>query len=676
MATLSKTNLSSLLEKKSIATRFEAMHTVNLQRDHIKQILTESDKIGKADLDLTCNAILLRSVRGDYEEAFELASWSAKAKPESRKTIVSGFIKNKQSAFLVHQIARQKRADATTLMTDYFGQGGDILDVVEWLSAAGSILKTGTVPTSTDGPWDWVKSTVGGAVDAVVGAINTVADAVKAAGKSLANAIKDVVNWTQQKISDFVEAIIRAGEKVADILTEAAKKGTAALNKFIQAVIEAGKKGVEVLEWACTKAAATLQTALQKLDQIYNSFTTLLMEIAKVAAAKLSAIVKALLNMGKKVADFITRLERIAYNVARQIVQEIKKAGKTIRDIMTALADCSRYIARVVMDALKAMNIAIRDMLREVINWTAEKLSVLIGALKDLGITLAQVLDEIAKFAGAQAVKLMNALLLIWKELKEVLEFIAQKTKSVMYILLVALLGTAIHIKDVVASIVADVRAAFRQGLIKGLIEIGHSILVLMKEAVKISASAAAVLFAILLDVLGKHRGLTAAERAEAEKIFGASINLDMVQLTDASFAADFIMWINKNRPFTTMYVINYKSGTNLPTNTLIHEMTHIWQAVNSGGVYMLEALHSQFFGKGYSLTDKDVTNANGKLENLEREQQAVLVEEFWKGEFNGQTIPLTLDLIRPLAKQVYKAKLRTFSPVNLRNIDITLKPA
>jgi len=221
MGNLTKNNLRSLLKNKSVSTRFETMHGINLKRENIKQVLTESDKKGKADLDLTCNAILLRSVRGDFEEAFELATWSLKAKPESRKTVVSRFIKNKQSSFLVHQIARQKRADATTLMTDYFNQGGDIKGVSEWLSVAGSILKTGMVPDDTDGAWGWIKDKVGDVVDAVVGAINTVADAIKAAGKSLASAIKEVVNWTQQKISDFVEAIIRAGQKVGDILSEA-----------------------------------------------------------------------------------------------------------------------------------------------------------------------------------------------------------------------------------------------------------------------------------------------------------------------------------------------------------------------------------------------------------------------------------------------------------------------
>jgi hypothetical protein len=87
----------------------------------------------------------------------------------------------------------------------------------------------------------------------------------------------------------------------------------------------------------------------------------------------------------------------------------------------------------------------------------------------------------------------------------------------------------------------------------------------------------------------------------------------------------------------------------------------------------MIEALHSQFFGEGYKLTDTDVINAKGQLLNLEREQQAVLVEEYWKGEFKSRSIPLSLDLIRPLAKQVYKANPQKIAPINLRDLDINI---
>ena len=131
MGNLADNQLRILKQGKSLKAKFEAMHTVNLSRQNIIQVLNESKKASTGDLALTSRAILLRSQQGDYEEAYELASWSVKEAPQARKVVVSSFIKNKQPVFLVHQMARMKRTDAATLMKDYFEEGGDTKGVVE-----------------------------------------------------------------------------------------------------------------------------------------------------------------------------------------------------------------------------------------------------------------------------------------------------------------------------------------------------------------------------------------------------------------------------------------------------------------------------------------------------------------------------------------------------------------
>jgi phage-related protein len=664
MSKLSSTGIRSVQSSKTITARFAAMQAANLNRSNISQMLAASEKSGVKDIDLTSKAILVRSKTGDYEEAFELAKWSLKAKPASRKAVVKSFITSRQAPLLVHQVARLKRTDAKNMMKDFFSQGGDIKNVAEWMSAAGSILKTGSVPDDTDGVWGWIKDTAGSVVDAVVGAINTVADAVAAAGKDLAEAVSKVASWTQSKVSDFVESVLRAGKSVASLLNEAAKKGTSAIRKFIQGVIEAGKRGLEVLNWAVNKAESVLRTALSKLEQLLGSFTSVLFEVARMAASKLFAVVRALIRNGKRVIDFVNRLSRLAYSVAKNIMREVRRVGRSVREIMNAIVSKTRYVIRIVVDALRSLGNSIQAMLKEVINTSITRLRNIFGAIKDLGISLLSALNDVAKFVGSQLVKLMRALRGIWTNLKELLEAIARKSISVIKNLLTALLGAGLHLRTVLRNIISNVRAAFQEGLVKGLIEIGKSALTLMKEAVKISASAAAVLFGVILEVFGSHRGLTIAERAEAQKVFGNSIDLDRVKITNASLAADLVMWMNGNRPFVTMYVINYKSGKSLTMKSLIHELTHIWQAEQSGGVYMIEALHSQFFGKGYDLTEQDLRRAKGKLTNLEREQQAVLVSEYWDAEFNGKTPKFDMNLMRPLAKQVYKSSfsIRTSS--------------
>ena len=132
------------------------------------------------------------------------------------------------------------------------------------------------------------------------------------------------------------------------------------------------------------------------------------------------------------------------------------------------------------------------------------------------------------------------------------------------------------------------------------------------------------------------------------------------MKIAVASIPADIVNWLNGQRPFTTMYVINFASSANVTMQTLIHELTHVWQAVVVGPVYMVEALHSQVFGRGYEVTATDITVANGDITKLEREQQAVVVERYWSGRWGGGG--WDWHVYEPLAQDVYKAQpVKTF---------------
>jgi len=169
----------------------------------------------------------------------------------------------------------------------------------------------------------------------------------------------------------------------------------------------------------------------------------------------------------------------------------------------------------------------------------------------------------------------------------------------------------------------------------------------------------------VIMEICGGHRPLTAAERTEARKIFGWSIDLDRVKIAVASIPSDVANWLNGQRPFTTMYVINFASSAHISMRTLIHEMTHVWQAAVSGPVYMVEALHSQFFGRGYEVTAADVAAANGDILNLEREQQAEVVERYYVAKFAGGS-SADVALYEQLAKGVYKPNPGTLVTIDL----------
>lgn len=76
--------------------------------------------------------------------------------------------------------------------------------------------------------------------------------------------------------------------------------------------------------------------------------------------------------------------------------------------------------------------------------------------------------------------------------------------------------------------------------------------------------------------------------------MFGKSIPLGEVEIAAMSPPVDLIEWVNGHRPFTTMFLINFASWADVPINTLMHEMTHVWQGLVTGPIYMVQALEAQ----------------------------------------------------------------------------------
>lgn len=99
--------------------------------------------------------------------------------------------------------------------------------------------------------------------------------------------------------------------------------------------------------------------------------------------------------------------------------------------------------------------------------------------------------------------------------------------------------------------------------------------------------------------------------------------------------AVDLIELCNTERPFTTMYLINFASWAQVDLKTLVHELTHVWQSSVEGPFYMVDALEAQFVGDGYAYTDDDLKAAAGDFNRFNPEQQASIIEDYWDRKYN-----------------------------------------
>ncbi len=124
-------------------------------------------------------------------------------------------------------------------------------------------------------------------------------------------------------------------------------------------------------------------------------------------------------------------------------------------------------------------------------------------------------------------------------------------------------------------------------------------------------------------------RILSASELKAGKSVFGNSINFDFVRVdTGAVIGPAF-----SHRAYTSFHTIN-SWGTE-STDTMVHELTHVWQYENAGAIYMPQAVHAQLWGGGYEYGDVaelQTRRAAGKgLLSFNREQQAQIVEDFFR---------------------------------------------
>jgi phage-related protein len=669
-------------------------------------------------------------------ETSELVHWaSASNDPENRRTLVKAFKNTGSEMMLIQHMTELPREQTAVFMKDFFAAGGSTASVAEWLRAVGTALRelrqpkvrsaakkaTRTARTTVaskktargasrgwfDDVVNWVKDTAKKVGNAITDVVGSVVDAVISAGKSIANAVKDAINWTMDQIGDLVEALIKAGKRVADILTAAVANGVAVLQKYVQAVIEAGKQVADVLSWAASQVAATVNAVVSKLIALGKSVLDVVRSAVNLVSGALLNVVKALLAAGKKVFDILNALAAEALSTVQSVVNALIAAGQTLKAILTEAAKLVVAAARNVVKALINLGKTVAQILSEAVTLVVASVNAIVKALIDLGHTVVQLISAVASAAAAvvqgvlkallalgktvadivlaavsQAVSVcvavFKALMVLGKKVTELITTLAGRALSAIRTALEALFSMGIALADVVKNVVLDVAEGFRRGFFEGLLALGKGALQILKAAAETSAAVVLLAFTSLLELMGGHRALTPDERKEAEKIFGVSIDLDRVKVATASVAADVINYINGNRPFTTMYIINFGSKAVVDKATLIHELTHVWQGVQQGPLYMTRALEAQIgagvselFHHGhyddsaaYAVTDQELIDNQGVLSKFNPEEQASIVEHYWIQKFSGSPLSSlpTVAQLEPYAKAVFKPKKPTVS--------------
>jgi Ca2+-binding RTX toxin-like protein len=128
-------------------------------------------------------------------------------------------------------------------------------------------------------------------------------------------------------------------------------------------------------------------------------------------------------------------------------------------------------------------------------------------------------------------------------------------------------------------------------------------------------------------------RAMTAKEIEVARSVFGDSINYGLVRMNEHSLMNELggVLSGQGVEAHATGYIIN--SNGDISDETMIHELTHVWQYIQDGIIYMPEALDAQF-GEGYDyggVSDLEAKMAAGQgLSAYNREQQGDIVSDYF----------------------------------------------
>ena len=669
------------------------------------------------------------------EDSAVLMNVARVSKVAQRRTILRSLITKKKADHVVHNIGGMSPTDAKSVMLDYFNAGGSVNDVAIWLADASRYLDENdkTAPR-TDGFWgDLGSGIVDGIKDAVnwtKGAIKTVGNALAAAANKLAEAVEVVAGWTLSKVKDFVRGLIRAGKTVSAILTEAIKHGQTALNNFVNALMAAGKTVSSIVSWAVAKtstilrnviagiidagksvafiigqiagfAANTVQSVVRALLQLGRSLSELVRAVAALTLARVRNVISAFIALGKGVSDIVAEAVKATRTVIKKVMEGLLSLGRQLSELVVAAVNLAvtatakvvaellrlgRSVAQIMAAALAQSTVALRkiahaliraaanvvDVLNSVANAASALIHAAIRGIIDAGVKVLNLARQVSAFAGEKLRIFVIALYDATKDLANIIKGFVANTVSAARTLIEALLAAgANYIKSVVA-ILKNVATGNYENFFEALKALGKGLLEVAVQSLKLGGAILVAAFSTVLEVFGGHRPLSAEERKEAEKIFGVSIDLSRIKIAVASIPADIILAFNGGRPFTTMYVINFRSGATISMKTLIHELTHVWQAKVTGPIYAVDALHAQLTlgADAYKVVDKDLINAKGDFSKFNPEQQATIVDRYWAAKFGGITPANPVELLEPYAKQVFesrKSKLikDKFVPVN-----------
>jgi phage-related protein len=463
-------------------------------------------------------------------------------------------------------------------------------------------------------------------------------------GKKLTSFVGHVVSRTYNMAAHFVKAALMAGVKIGELLGSIVQRTYWKLRKMVNGVLKALGPVGQVLDWTLSKA-----------EGISNHLWHETLEAIRYAGGKMASV----LDWAKKQTD----------KVFTAIVNAWENIGENLVDVFKWAAEqTSKAIWFVIGQVWTKLNNSVGYVL------TFLEKDFLPGARKfaqgvmTAGATLATLAAEFASHSVELVTEVIKELMSLGHTLSDLMIETIKHPKNAMKNLLKAAEAAGKSMEVIVAA-VEEGGEEVAQAAVDAWRELKVSAMDILNAALEVGLGAVGTVFSLLLMWFGVHRPLNETERAGAKVIFNKSIDLDRVLVSVLNLPVELIELCNKQRPFTTNFVLNFASWKKAKPEIVMHELTHVWQSVEEGPFYMSQAIHAQIeFGKdayNYGFPKNTAGNrngeggqqallgANGDFDSFNREQQGEIIQHYYVRRFIDG-LPAK-NKINPKTKQPFK---------------------
>ncbi|SDL24940.1 hypothetical protein [Kriegella aquimaris] len=624
-------------DKKQIGMQIRKQDIAS--KDIGKHLKVAASKSKNAIYSFTRDLIGTQQTKEQFlDETQRLFDASIKLTAPERKMVLSGVLDQAGQAgslFVIQNISALKKKDARTCMKDFMEAGGSMPDIAVWLQYAGQVLRKHRVKSpetanivvdALDDAAEWLVDALEDTVDGIVEAVDAIIDAATNIGEGLARLFEKVVAWTAEQIGDMLAALIEAGRELGEFIGAVFVWTYNQASKFVEAAFAVGYTIADILKTVVSESYFVMRRFVNGIIKNLGPISDIFNFVLDQAENATSALWRStLLAVRYAKGRLMSALDWVATQ-SQMALEGMLRAWESIGEALSTFYEWANTTGTLIWEKIGIATAAIGNSFYYAYHFLTTSAIPFIfdytRGLLDAGIAIAGLISWAVTETVEACAEVIRAGLDAGLTIGNMLVEIAQDPGNALGIFIQGMQDIGQTLDDLFQAVIIDTAEEFLEEVVAMLIELREAVQDMLMATLRLGAAAFATLIAHLFCLLGSYRGLRPEEEADARLVFGNSLDYQNVFLSTED-PLNFIifgiqdLWTKEpqSRAFVTINLINFDvSDGTIDRPTLIHELTHIWQSKEVGGIYMAEAAIAQTdLGSGYNYgyADSNVPVAN-----------------------------------------------------------------